>query len=60
MYRQNLALNNLKGMICDKTQPTNQPTNQPILVKLLGGARGVMVIVVGNGHDDTCTNPGRD
>ena len=26
----------------------------------LGGARGVMVIVVGNGHGDTCSNPGRD
>ena len=24
------------------------------------GARGVMVIVVGNGHDDTSSNPGRD
>ena len=26
----------------------------------LGGARGVMVIVVGNGHGDTNSNPGRD
>ena len=25
-----------------------------------GGTRGVMVIVVGNGHDDTSSNPGRD
>ena len=25
-----------------------------------GGARGVMVIVVGNEHDDTSSNPGRD
>ena len=25
-----------------------------------GGARGVMVIIVGNGHDDTSSNPGRD
>ena len=25
-----------------------------------GGARGVMVIVVGNGDDDTSSNPGRD
>ncbi len=25
-----------------------------------GGARGVMVIVVGNGHGDTCSKPGRD
>ena len=27
---------------------------------VLGGARGVMVIFVGNGHDDTSSNPGRD
>ena len=26
----------------------------------LGGARGVIVIVVGNGHGDTSSNPGRD
>ena len=26
----------------------------------LGGACGVMVIVVGNGHGDTSSNPGRD
>ena len=25
-----------------------------------GGARGVMVIVVGYGHGDTSSNPGRD
>ena len=25
-----------------------------------GGARGVMVIVIGVGHDDTSSNPGRD
>ena len=27
---------------------------------VLGGARGVMVIVVGNGHGDMSSNPGRD
>ena len=26
----------------------------------LGGAHGVMIIVVGNGHDDTSSNPRRD
>ena len=25
-----------------------------------GGAHGVMVIVIGNGHGDTSSNPGRD
>ena len=28
-------------------------------VVFIGGARGVMVIVVGNGHGDTSSNPGR-
>ena len=27
---------------------------------LMGGTRGVMVIIVGNGHGDTSSNPGRD
>ena len=27
---------------------------------ICGGARGVVVIVVGNGHGDTSSNPGRD
>ena len=26
----------------------------------MGGARGVMVIVVGNGHCNTSSNPGQD
>ena len=25
-----------------------------------GGARGVMIIVIGNGHGDTSSNPGQD
>ena len=27
---------------------------------IFGGARGVIVIVVGNGHGDTSSNPRRD
>ena len=27
MQKQNLALNNLQGLISHKNQPTNQPTN---------------------------------
>ena len=27
---------------------------------IYGGAHGVMVIVIGNGHDDTSSNPGQD
>ena len=30
------------------------------VVKENKSARGVMVIVVGNGHGDTSSNPGRD
>ena len=29
-------------------------------INLFGGARGAMVIVVGNGHGNTSSNPGRD
>ena len=29
-------------------------------IYIYGGARGVMVIVVGIGHDDTSSNPGRE
>ena len=28
-------------------------------MKVVGGARGVMVIIVGNGHGDTSSNPER-
>ena len=31
-----------------------------VSTKKLGGARGVVVIVVGNGHGDTSSNPGLD
>ena len=29
-----------------------------VIMYFVGGARGVMVIVVGNGHGDTSSNPG--
>ena len=31
-----------------------------INILALGGARGVMVIAIGNGHGDTSSNSGRD
>ena len=31
-----------------------------LLLVFIGGARGVMVIVVGNEHGDTSSNPGQD
>ena len=31
-----------------------------IVIYWSGGARGVMVIVGGNGHGDTSSNPGQD
>ena len=38
------------------------PLNNPrrLISHKIGGARGVMVIVVGNGHGDMSSNPGRD
>ena len=30
------------------------------IIQYPGGARGVIAIVVGNGHGDTNSNPGRD
>ena len=35
-------------------------SGEKLLSESSGGARGVMVIVVGNGHGDTSSNPGRD
>ena len=37
-----------------------QPISTVHKYKEKGGARGVMVIVIGVGHDDTSSNPGRD
>ena len=54
MYKQDFALNNHQETL---TGNTRRPGNNG---KKMGGARGVMVIVVGNGHDDTSSNPGRD
>ena len=34
--------------------------NDPSMPIIIGGARGVMVIIVENGHDDTSSIPGRD
>ena len=52
----------------DPTKPKKIPGGSPfvliclhlICIIFLGGARGVTVIVVGNGHGDTSSNPGRD
>ena len=30
------------------------------MAKIMGGARGVVIIVVGNEHGDSSSNPGRD
>ena len=64
------------GVMAGETQrksimPASRPTwNEQIytpgilkllpLTEFLGGARGVVVIVVGNGHGDMSSNPGRD
>ena len=43
-----------------KRSKINPNVNQLIKSTVFGGARGEMVIVVGNGHCDTSSNPGRD
>ena len=49
-------------LVCSAARMSEEETErafaQPFI--LPGGACGVMVIVVGNGHDDTSSNPGRD
>ena len=44
---------------CSGLEPYHQIYFSAILIKM-GGACDVMVIVVGNGHGDTCSNLGRD
>ena len=51
----------------DKVEQSRERSNAPPHLGVvaiekgdLGGARGVMVIVVGNGHGNTSSNPGRD
>ena len=38
----------------------NLLAHNALILQLDKGARSVMVIVVGNGHGDTSSNPGRD
>ena len=64
MYKQDLALNISQRMIYRKyNQPTNHKyrvlnSGDRAYISKSGCARGVMIIVVGNGHDDTSSNPG--
>ena len=44
-------------------RPNVEPRSSGSLANTLkreGSARGVMAIIVGNGHDDTSSNPGLD
>ena len=47
-------------MVQNWAENTWEITNYRRFINQFGGARGVMVIVVGNGHGDTSSNPGRD
>ena len=49
--------------LCDRNNlqgPLRLGVIVPNRVPSYGGARGVMVIVVGNGHGDSSSNPGRE
>ena len=43
-----------------KNEITNKLISYIICTSNIGGACGVMVIIVGNGHGDTSSNPGWD
>ena len=62
-----LALKGFESVVCERELETEQrlqhiePPNSSGYHSLsLGGARGVVVIVVGSGHGYTSSNPGRD
>ena len=50
----------LDGTLTGTTTPGQSGPGSNVNKVVLGGARGVMVIVIGNGHGDTSSNPGRD
>ena len=54
-------LSDLNGLSSLKFIKLNTRLIKLISIKFTnGGARGVMVIVVGNGHGDSSSNPGRE
>ena len=52
LYKEDLELNGL--------YPINPNQTKSYISNIYGGARDVIVIVVGNGHSNTSSNPGRD
>ena len=54
-----VGLNIFSRIFLDSLQDSDLPQDDQY-VWFYGGARGVMVIVVGNGHGDTSSNPGRE
>ena len=50
----------LKVLLCERRVGDWTELQHIDPMAIFGGARGVMVIVVGNGHDDTSSIPGRD
>ena len=59
MYKKDLPLNDLQWLVIYHKTKQIYPTRVEGLDKK-GGAHGVMVIVVGNGHGDTSSNSGCD
>ncbi len=53
-------LNSLISIFITPLNKENKLNPTAYLERFLGGERGVMVIVVGNGHGDASSNPGRD
>ena len=55
----------ISAALCKKWQADSYQVHKELIddssnIYILGGAHGVMVIIVGNGHGDMSSNPGRD
>ena len=48
------------GTLFEVNELLEKPHSHNIFLSFFGGACGVMVIVIGNGYDDTSSNPGQD
>ena len=53
-------VDSVNSFILGDNRVTNSDISEQLETIDQAGARGVVVIVVGNGHDDPSSNPGRD
>ena len=58
--RKYIIIITLKETLSDSLGRKEKKKEKGLMIGEIGGARGVMVIVLGNRHGDTSSNPGRD